>query len=177
MVAPVVHLVGPSSSGKTAAARALQRLHPRPLMLLEAGRVLGHGLPQGHPSLDDVPFALAFQDRVSAAYYATIRAFAEHDIPVIGEEAWVDPKQPGALVATLAEVPLRTVLVHCDLPVAEQRERGRQDGIRLGTAREQHERHVTDYPFQLIIDTTTTTPEQAATLLLSLFEQPWKLSP
>jgi chloramphenicol 3-O-phosphotransferase len=89
-------------------------------------------------------------------------------------EAWVDPSQPGAFLAALAGIPVRTVLVRCDLAVAERRERDRHphDGIPLGTAREPHERHVTDFPFDLVVDTTTATPEQTAAALLPLLQQP-----
>lgn len=130
MVAPVLHLVGPSSAGKTSTARALQRLHPRPLMLLDAGRVPGRGMGRPQPAR----------------------------------------RLPGRA----RRIPVRTVLVPCDREVAERRERDRHphDGIPLGTARGPHERHVTDFPFDLVVDTTTATPEQTAAALLPLLQQP-----
>jgi hypothetical protein len=70
---------------------ALQRLSARPVLLVAADRVL-HGVPFAHPGLQDSSSALAFQDRMEAAYYATLRAFALLDLPVVGEQVWVHPR-------------------------------------------------------------------------------------
>lgn len=157
MVGSIILLNGISSSGKSAIAHEMQKVLPEPWVILSADRVLG-GFPFDHPAIqvDDVwrPLGLLF--------YETIGRFADGGFNVIAEQVFQDSRQLDDAVATLAARMLWFVGIHCDLDVAEQREAVRRDGTKVGTARYHSERVHRHGHYDIEIDTSAMTAQQAA---------------
>ena len=157
MVGSIILLSGISSSGKSAIAHEMQKALPEPWVILSADRVLG-GFPFDHPAVhvDEVwrPLGLLF--------YETIGRFVDGGFNVIAEQVFQDSRQLGDAVATLARRMLWFVGVHCDLDVAEQREAVRRDGTKVGTARYHSERVHRHGHYDIEIDTSAMTAQQAA---------------
>ena len=155
MSARGVFLHGPSSSGKSALARAIQLKLPEPWLVLDADTALRH-YPCDHPRFqpDDNRYW-------ARAYLVMVRALVQEGFGLIAEQIlWTD----GHVVdcrEVLGDLPILFVHVSADLQVAEAREAERPDRG-PGTARYQYENVCWDLPYDLTVDTSRSSPDEAA---------------
>jgi len=155
MSARGVFLHGPSSSGKSALARAIQLQLPEPWLFLDADTALRH-YPCDHPRFrpDD-------NRRWARAYLVMVRALVQDGYGVIAEQIlWTDGHVADCR-ELLSDLPILFVRVCADLEVAEAREASRADRGR-GTARYQYENVCWDLAHDLAVDTSKSLPEEAA---------------
>jgi chloramphenicol 3-O phosphotransferase len=155
MSARGVFLHGPSSSGKTALARAIQLKLPEPWLVLDADTALRQ-YPYDHPRFqpDD-------NRHWARAYLVMVRALVQEGFGVIAEQIlWTD----GHVVdcrEVLGDLPILFIRVSADLEVAEAREAARPDRG-PGTARYQYENVCWNLPYDLTVDTSRSSPDEAA---------------
>ena len=165
----VVILNGASSSGTSTIARALQRQLPRPCLVTGVDHLV-EMMPawmMGHPDrllfADDGSIAVgAGFRRLEAAWRCGVAAMARRDAPVIvdevllggaaGQAAWRD---------ALGDLPVLWVGVQCALPELLTRERRRGDRV-TGQAETQAAIVHRGMAYDLIIDTTTASPDECA---------------
>jgi chloramphenicol 3-O phosphotransferase len=155
MSARGVFLHGPSSSGKSALARAIQLKLPEPWLFFDADTALRY-YPCDHPQFqpDD-------NRRWARAYLVMVRALVQDGYGVIAEQIlWTDGHVADCR-EVLGDLPILFVRVCADLEVAEAREASRSDRG-PGTARYQYENVCWDLAHDLTIDTSTSLPEEAA---------------
>jgi chloramphenicol 3-O-phosphotransferase len=171
--ARVVLFTGASSTGKTTVARLVHRQSPLPTVLL-----LGDALRLARPSAGadwlqtlDATGLRAFQLDFDRAYYAALAAFPRHGFHVIGEVSLRDQGRRALCEAFLTSVPHLLVRLFCDGDIRNQRERSRQD-VPAGLSDETARREITDLDFDLVIDTGTVSPEQAAALVCERLASP-----
>jgi chloramphenicol 3-O phosphotransferase len=166
MAVDVVVLNGGSSAGKTSIGRRLQDLLPRPWLLLGVddlidvapSSLVSYG-PQGEVVLGDQWRAL------EAAWSRGVAAMARAGAGVIIDDIFLD----GAVSQQRASEHLEGlqvlwVGVHCDPEVAAARERARGDrpaGMAVGQAIAVHRGVVYD----LVVDSSTTSPQECAALI------------
>lgn len=149
MTGRIILLNGTSSSGKSTLARALQTALPAPFIHLSADNVLG-GYPFSHPATDTASLR-----PLGRLFYETVALFADNDVDVVAEQVFQQPAQLEDAVRVLQTHRLWFVGVHCTLDVAEARERERNDGTTIGTARYQHDRVHRHGTYDVEVDTTT----------------------
>lgn len=160
----VLLLNGCSSSGKTSLARALQRAAPD-LQLMHVSLDSFRSMePEGYWSREQKD---QWPTRVAAlchAINATTKQYISHGQNVVldhvlSKEAW------SFLEADLANEPVYLVRVECALSVAEAREAGRRDRT-SGLARSQWDSIHLGRDYDLIVDTSTTSPAGLAESVL-----------
>ena len=150
-----VFLHGPSSSGKSALARAIQLGLPEPWLVLDADTALSR-YPFDHPS-----FQPEDNRRWARAYLVMVRSLIDGGYGVIAEQIlWTDGHVEDCR-EVLGNLPLLFVRVCADLEVAEAREASRPDRAE-GTARHQYENVCLDLAYDLTVDTSRSSPEEAA---------------
>ena len=150
-----VFLHGPSSSGKSALARAIQLGLPEPWLVLDADTALRQ-YPYDHPRFqsDDNRYW-------GRAYLVMVRALIEQGFGVIAEQIlWTDGHVLDCR-ELLGDLPILFVGVSADLEVAEAREAARPDRG-PGTARYQYENVCWDLHYDLTVDTSRSSPDEAA---------------
>ncbi len=155
MSARGVFLHGPSSSGKSALARAIQLSLPEPWLVLDADTALRQ-YPCDHPRFqpDDNRYW-------ARAYLIMVRALVQEGFGVIAEQIlWTDGHVADCR-EVLGDLPILFVRVSADLEVAEAREAARPDRG-PGTARYQYENVCWDLAYDLTVDTSRSSPAEAA---------------
>jgi chloramphenicol 3-O phosphotransferase len=157
----LIVLSGTSSSGKTSLARAMQRLSPRPLLHIEADR-FAPAAPERVASDPD------FRRRAVIAMHDAIAAYGKSGLEVI-----VDGSLPterdlrDACLSVLRGVPgTRIVAVRCSVERLRQREAARSHPA-PGWAEQSIPLVYDGVEFDLAVDTTDCSPEEAARELLA----------
>jgi chloramphenicol 3-O phosphotransferase len=165
-MARIVVLNGTSSSGKTAVARAFQELAPGLVLNFSIDSIL-YALPRTileRMKRGEKNEGLPFLDLVRA-YYASVRAIAETGQDLIIDHALTTRAEADLLRAAVQAHSTLLVGLECATPVLAERERIRGDR-RPGLAASQLDLVHQWLAYDLVIDTTTTTPEDAARRIL-----------
>jgi chloramphenicol 3-O phosphotransferase len=175
----VVLLSGPTCSGKTTLARALQALLPRPYLhvgldhfeamqpSVDGRRVnLFYG-QQRHPREDPASWGA---DLVGVMH-GCVRSFARAGTGVVVEHIFLKRRWLKDVVDQLAGLPVLFVGVTCPVEVLEERERARQCTVaRPGQAARQHRMLAAldaEAPYDVTVDTHASTIHDAALAVLS----------
>jgi chloramphenicol 3-O phosphotransferase len=154
-------LHGPSSSGKTSLARALQALWPTPLLHvdLDAFELMSEGARMPSPEVRREAFRLH-----CANLQATLRNIATSQFSLVLDFVLRDSLQFTRCLDALSGRAVYVIGVRCDLEVMEARERqrgGRDIGLSLGQFGHPEYRR----SYDLVIDTTRLTPEDGAKVI------------
>lgn len=161
MVPPqCVLLAGPSSSGKSSLARAVQRTATRPWFFFEGDRLSG-GFPSGRPEF----VTLEWDRRVREGCARAARGLVEAGIDVIVELGLWDPWGRAAAARVMSGLPAYVVRVRCELATLENRERERGDRFLATAARQWAE--LEGVPYDYDVATENATPELLAKDLLA----------
>jgi chloramphenicol 3-O phosphotransferase len=181
----VIVLNGPSSSGKTTVAAALQDIFDEtwlvfgidtlisalPLALLEIhddatidARPREHDVRPGGISFDDrgtITIGSEFR-RLEAAWLNGLSRIAESDVRLILDEVFLDgARAQDRLRDIFAGRRVAWVGVTCDVDIATQRERVRGDRV-VGASERQTRRVHQGVDYDVVVDTTSRTPEEVA---------------
>ncbi len=163
----VLLLNGPSSAGKTTLAAALQKKLDHPAFVFSVDSLLA-ACPGDADSIvgavakTRLPLIEAFHGSIEAAARAGAWVIVDH---VVGESAdWV-----ADLLHRLASLPLQPVQVTCSRNVLREREAGRTDRRpdRAHAERQCESIHL-PLPGELVVDTTSVSPDECAAALLAL---------
>jgi len=186
VAAACIVLNGPSCSGKSSIAAALQERWPRPLqstgidtfLASQSDRffaidgTLTDGISwvpttvDGMPAYDIVAGELGLgMIRASHAYWS---ACVEAGLDQVIDDVWVVPQQPAWLKRALSRASVLWVGVHCPLETLEQRERDRGDRP-VGAARGHHRLTHSFRGYDMTVDTSTSTPEACAAVIEDRF--------
>ena len=164
----ILVLNGASSAGKSSLGRVLQRQLGAGWFMLGVDDLLRAILPCGDdPALLDVSSAGVVRTtdtfrRAEAAWYAGVAAIAQQAQGVILDEVLLDGAASQARLSTaLAGPTLTWIGVVCDVAVGEQRERLRGDRV-AGMHVEQRDRVHDGVRYDLIVDTSSRSPDEAA---------------
>ena len=155
--AQVIFLNGPSSSGKSSLAHALQLRLDKPYLFVAEDMFFGM-LPNR-----DFPQAtyMRYGQRLYNGFAACARTLVDCGNSIIIDTVAWNPGSMAEFVRALWDVRVFAVGVHCPLSVLEERERQRGDrGV--GLARRQYATVHKDALYDLEIDTSTLTSEAAA---------------
>jgi len=181
----VIVLNGPTSAGKTSIAAALQELLketwlvfgidtlisalPLNLLHIHDDAVLGarpreHDVRPGGISFDadgQITVGVEFQ-RLEAAWLTGLSSIAESDVHLILDEVFLDGVgSQDRLRRALSGRRVAWVGVTCDVNVAAQREHDRGDRVQ-GASVNQTVRVHEGVRYDVVVDTTTRTPDEAA---------------
>jgi chloramphenicol 3-O phosphotransferase len=164
-VAKVIVLNGTSSSGKTTIARAVQELAPRRFLNFSIDSIL-YTLPprdlerivRGGSSDDLADLHLP---QLVRAFYACVRQLLELGHDLIVDHAVTAAYHRELLGEAIASHEVLLVGLDCPPEILRERERARGDR-RLGMAEVQAARIHTLLEYDLRIDTSMTSPEEAA---------------
>lgn len=163
----ILLLLGASSTGKTAVGTALHGRLPRPSVFIPGDALK---LPEGSPAQNAIramsreaqfEFILA-TDR---AYYGALESYRQQGIHAIGEVGIFNQPRRELLMEELQRLPIRLIRLTSAEQARVEREAARGDrwvGISAYTA----ENEETDMPFDLVIDTTAITAEEAADVII-----------
>lgn len=146
----IIFLNGPSSSGKSTLAHALQTRLDEPYLYF-AEDMFFSALPANVSSRPDF---FTYGSRLYAGFTKCVRTLVEcENFVVVDTVAWV----PGSLegfVRALWDTEILAVGIHCPLAVLEERERQRANRA-VGLARRQYEAVHRDALYDLELDTST----------------------
>lgn len=170
---PVILLNGASSSGKTTLARALQRALNEPFLYFSSDQLVAAGVL---PEVDRIgttgprawrnlrpQFFDGFHRATAGLAAAGNSLIVEH---VIEFRSWYDD-----LLELLVDCDVFYVGVECPLPELERRERERGDRF-IGEGRSHLEEGVHTWgPYDIRIDTSISTTEENAGLILRAFNE------
>lgn len=167
-MATIVVLNGASSSGKTAIARAFQDLAPRLFLNLSIDTIL-YALPpdvlermkRGEPQVRELRFL-----ELVRAFCACVRELAALGHDLVIDHAAMTREEADLLTAAVASHEVVWVGVQCPADVLAERERARGDR-RPGLAASQCERVHQWFDYDLVIDSSAVTVEDAARLIVS----------
>ena len=181
MTATIVLLNGTGSAGKSSTAKALQRIAARPTLHVSMDSFL-EMLPPG--TFGDPEFC-AFEtthtdagsvtaihsgpmmERLMSGLRQAVAAMAADGLDLVVDDVfWGD--ELAEYRRLLAAFDFHPVRLYAPLKVLEQRERDRGDRV-LGLARWQHERIAGGPSYDLEIDTSRVTPDDAAALIKLAF--------
>ena len=160
-------LAGPSSSGKSSLALALQSVLPEPWLFLPADR-----LTAGFPRHREEFVSIDWDRRLRRGCVLAARGFLEAELNVILEQYLWEPWARKMAAEVLSPLPVFVIRLQCELETLEKREARRSD-IFKGTARDQSQRWNWDFPHDLVIDSTSEAP---ATLAIRLADW-WSARP
>ncbi len=180
MEVDVIVLNGGSSSGKSSLAACLQKRLPGKWLTLgidDLIRALSHG-----PTDTTAGGTLEFKSDGSIAidpafleaeawWYEGVAAIARAGASVIVDEVFLDGGNSQArLQAALEGLGVTWVGVRCDPVVAEDRELRRRDRTR-GMAREQAERVHHGVSYDIVVDMTSMSTAEGATLIVATLQR------
>jgi chloramphenicol 3-O phosphotransferase len=168
----IIILNGASSSGKTSLLRALQDACETPLLDLGIDRFIW-ALPGRYldrPLWDDV-LGRADQagetgHRLVSAMHHAIRSAALQGWRVIADHVLIEPAWLEEAACLFIDLPVWLVGVRCPLETLEARERARRNRT-LGQARRQFELIHRPGIYDVEVDTSVLSPEQAAAVVLA----------
>jgi chloramphenicol 3-O phosphotransferase len=156
-------LNGTSSSGKSSIARAIQLQASVPYIHLQVDMVLG-AIPWSNTAVSD-NLDECFQTGINNFHRAlpiliTPPFFGIVDTVILREEKYME------CLACMGDLRYITVGVHCPVEVVTRRELDRGDR-KIGLAASQFERVHSNRMYNIKVDTSTMTPEQAAEMILN----------
>jgi chloramphenicol 3-O phosphotransferase len=180
----VVLLNGATSSGKTAIARAFQRLSHDPWLRvgidafwgaiderwMEFGPRAAEGFRwveagNGDPSRPEMRIVSGpVGDRLAAGMRAAVGALAREGNDVIVDDVLIEPAWLDGWSEILAGIDTLFVGVRCDLETIERRELERGDRV-LGEARGQIDVVHRDLLYDVEVDTSSASPEECASVI------------
>jgi chloramphenicol 3-O phosphotransferase len=163
----IILLSGPTSSGKTELARALQRrlsTSQRPFLHIEADKI-------GMPHIPEQWNQEKEKHRFGRAFRQSAMAYVEegYDIIIDGILPFGDPVGVKDALDRYGAYRLCYVGVHCDLETLERRVSTRPDRD-IGFARQQFQNLHKGQEYDIEIDTTSRTPEEAAELVATFLQ-------
>ncbi|WP_433167355.1 chloramphenicol phosphotransferase CPT family protein [Kribbella sp. CA-247076] len=191
----VIFLNGASSSGKTTLGNALQDTLDQPYLLMGldtcfamvppqwAGGPMGAPRDQGFqyvdlPEENGKPVtAISYGPvglRMLKGFHRAVREFVQAGNRVIVDELILGPEVRDHWLATLADLDVFSVGVHCNLDELERRETARNG--RTGLARWSETRIHEGMPYDLRVDTTTQPTEACANQIASSTLDLWQMS-
>lgn len=156
----VILLSGPSSSGKTSLARALQQRLPVPAVLVEADRAFPD-VPRTHPGWDSVA---ADPGAVVLAFHESVATWARAGFHVIldGSLPYEDRDLRDACIGVFAPYDLRLVGVTCADPELTVRERTRPEARPVGWAVRQARDIHDGMRYAALVDTSVRSSQECA---------------
>jgi chloramphenicol 3-O phosphotransferase len=161
MNATSIILHGPSSSGKSSLAKALQRLWPSPMLHvdLDAFELMAEGTTL--TTVDELRAAF----RVHCAnLQATLRNISASQFSLVLDFVLRDAQQFANCLDALSARSVYLIGVKCDLLALEAPELQRGDRD-IGLARAQIGHPEYDRSYDLVIDTTTLSPSEGAQMI------------
>jgi len=175
----VVLLHGTSSSGKTTVARAVQRLSDEPWVYLGIdtfwNAVDERWMEHGSRAADGFLWATDATivpgpagQRLAAGMRAAVAALAKAGNDVLVDDVFLDSAWLDDWRRLLADLEWILVGVLAPLHVLEKRERARGNRI-VGEARAQIASIHEGVPYDLTVDTSRLSPEEAARIILASF--------
>lgn len=181
-MATVIILNGTSSAGKSSLAQALQQAAERNLLHVQMDAFLSMQPPRlnNHPDAfvfrpvegaDPPEIAIetgAFCQQLLDGMRRSVRALADAGLDLIVDDVWLQGNEQETYKALFREHTVYFVGVYASLEACEARERARGDRD-LGQARWQHSRVHVNARYDLEIDTTETSPENAAKTIAERF--------
>ena len=184
----VIFLNGPSSSGKSSIARALQRLLAEPYLHVGVdyflaplpSRYFGHDPAPGTPAAEGVQWLSRTDEhgqlfeiavgplarRVHAAGRAAAAGWARSGLNLILDEVLLDDEIFRGYLCEFAGLDVLFVGVHCSLLALEARERVRLDRAQ-GQARGHHELVHANKEYDVEVDSSDTSAEDCARAILA----------
>lgn len=167
-MATIVVLNGASSSGKTAIARAFQELAPRLFLNISIDTIL-YALPpdvlermkRGEAQVREIRFL-----ELVRAFCACVRELAALGHDLVIDHAVMTRAEVDMLTAAVESHRVVWVGVQCPADVLTERERARGDR-RPGLAASQCERVHQWFAYDLVIDTSAVSAEEAARRIVS----------
>ncbi|MGF1484016.1 MAG: chloramphenicol phosphotransferase CPT family protein [Opitutales bacterium] len=163
-MAAVIFLNGTSSSGKTTVAEAYQRLAPEPVLYASVDHFI---FMLSDRVLEDDDLRTELLPPVVHAFHRALPLLANCGTPVVVDHVLERKRWLEDCLLSLREHTVYFVGLQCPMTLLESRERERQDR-QIGLARKQAaivHKHCC-YDFE--IDTSCTTPEEAAQQLIGL---------
>ena len=188
MAAACIVLNGPSCSGKSSIAAALQKRWPRPLQstgidtflasqserFFAIDGTLADGVSwvpttvDGMPAYDIVPGDLGLgMIRASHSFWSSC---VEAGLDQVIDDVLVIPEQPTWLERALSRATVLWVGVHCPLAIIVQREQERGDRP-VGAARGHHRLTHSFRDYDVTVDTSSATPDACAALIVDRFRE------
>lgn len=169
----IIVLNGPSSSGKTSLAKAMQAKSEIPLHHVQLDAFRDMEPPRYWDGWEqrETPAAQKMMDALCGAMFAAVREYSRHGQQVVLDVALTNPHARKLLVDYLEGWPVYLLGVSCSLDELERRERLRGDRA-VGLAASQVDWLHRRMCYDLVIETTAKTPEDLAAELLAWFESP-----
>jgi chloramphenicol 3-O phosphotransferase len=164
MTAPAFILHGTSSAGKSSIAKALQRNSSSAVFHIEldAFVCMANRGDMASDAERNVAYKLHCQN-----LQATLSNVGKSHFELVLDTVLRDDEEFGKCLQALIPRPIYLIGITCPLEVLEERERARGDrGI--GTAREQYGHKSYQREYSMIIDTSETSPEEAARAIRAL---------
>ena len=154
-------LHGPTSAGKTTIAKALQANARQPAfhVSLDAFVTMSNRRDLRSDQERDLAYHIHCEN-----LRATLARLVSTDFDIVLDLVLRDEQELAATFRVLAARPVTMVKVHAPLAVLEERERARDDRG-TGRAREQVDHPAFARAYDLTIDTSTCTAEEAATAI------------
>ncbi len=140
-------LAGPSSSGKSSVAKALQEVLSEPWVFLPADRV-----SSGYPKLRKEFVTLELDRRLRYATMLATRSFLDAGLNVIAEQGLWDEWALPIAASVFSHYRAFVVQLQCDVIVREAREAQREE-IRQGFTRWQETNERWTFPCDLLVNT------------------------
>ena len=166
-MATVIVLNGTSSSGKTTVARAFQELAPRVFLNFSIDSIL-YALPQS--AVDRIVSGADITDlnypKLVRAFYACVRQLLNLGHDLIIDNAVTAPYHVELLDKAIESHDALLVGLDCPEEILRQRERDRGNRHE-GLATQQRSRIHSLLHYDLMIDTSTTTPVEAASRVVA----------
>jgi chloramphenicol 3-O phosphotransferase len=187
----IIYLNGPSSAGKTTLGRALQRALPEPFLLLCMDMLVDAMPPQlndwtGQKKTDGYSYESVltasgepmfqlgigpFAQKLQPAFQQIIIILAAQGFNLIIDDVAFGKTQVGLYREALKEYQVLWVGIKVSLEVLEAREKARGDRL-IGSARDQAEKVHQDVVYDLELDTSSLTVEEAAQQVISRWQAP-----
>ena len=160
-------LHGPTSAGKSSLAKALQATAPTPAFHISLDAFVTMSNRRDMRSEDEMKKAYGIH---CENLRSTLARVASTQFDIILDLVLRDEAELNATLHILARRPTYLVRVSAPLHVLEERERGREDRAE-GMAREQIAHPAFERPYDLVIDTSTCSAEEAAAMIRTLMRE------